>query len=234
MRVAAAACLTVLLVHGAVAADRHQVTGAMDMSYVRANSGQASWLHGGSGKLRFDENHDGLRVSRMFVDYRLRLTTTLFGRATVNVNNDVGNKVDLTEAFVEWRPLPRSGWRFRTRFGAFYPRLSLENVEAGWTNAYALTSSVINTWIAEELRTVGAELRVTHDLPGLPDQQLTFEVALFAANDPTGAQLTWRSWSAHDRQTGLFGEVPMPAVSAIEAWVPGGNPDAVSRTFQGD
>ena len=94
---------------------------------------------------------------------------------------------------------------FRGKAGAFYPRLSLENVDAGWSNLYALSSSVINTWIGEELRTIGTEARVVRELPWVTDQQVSFEGALYVANDPTGAALTWRGWAAHDRQTGIFG-----------------------------
>jgi hypothetical protein len=55
---------------------------------------------------------------------------------------------------------------------------------------------------------------------------------MFYGNDPTGAQLTWRGWAAHDRQTGLFGTAPMPGVSAIEAWEPAGNPTPDYEPFQ--
>lgn len=212
--------------------DPHRVTGAMDFSLTHVDGGLPSWLYGGSGKLRFDEDHAGLRVSRAFVDYRGRIARTLYGHLTVNMNNDGEEPVDLTEAFLEWRPVPRSAWKFRGKFGVFYPRLSLENVEPGWTSAYNLSSSVINTWIGEELRTVGAELRVSRQLADLPEHQVSFEGAIYYGNDPTGAQLTWRGWAAHDRQTGLFGTVTMPRVSAIEAWVPGGNPTPDYEPFQ--
>lgn len=212
--------------------DRHHIVSAMDVSWFNANSDLPSWLEGGNGKLRYDSDHDGLRINRLFMDYRGRITPTLSGRFTVNMNDNISEKIDITEAFVEWRPLPRSEWRFRTRGGIFYPRLSLENIDPGWSNPYSLSSSVINTWIGEELRTIGAEFRAIRDVPGFPDQQISFEGAMFVGNDPTGAQLTWRGWAAHDRQTGVTGSVPMPAVSAIEPWDPGGNPTATNEPFR--
>ena len=207
----------------AIDSDRHQFTGAADLSFYHVNSELDSYLYNGSGKLRYDEEHDGLRLNRIFLDYRGRITNTLSGRLTLNMNNDVEEAIDLTEAFLEWRPVPRSSWRFRTKLGAFYPHLSLENIEPGWSNAYGLTSSVINTWIGEELRTIGAELRVLRDFPH--DQHVSLEGAVFYANDPTGAALTWRGWTSHDRQTGISGAIPMPTgSSAIMPWVPAGGP----------
>ena len=47
--------------------DRHHLVGAMDLSFIHANSDFDSWLYHGSGKLRYDEEHDGLRVNRIFI-----------------------------------------------------------------------------------------------------------------------------------------------------------------------
>lgn len=215
-----AACLALLMTAGAAAdeLDRHSFTGAIDLSWSRADSQLPSWIEGGNGKLRFDEDHDGLRFSRAFLDYRGRLAPTVNARLTLYINDDASNKIDLTEAFMEWRPAPHSAWRLRSRLGAFYPRLSMENTDAGWSSPYALSSSVINTWIGEELRTVGAEVRATRSFPRFPEHQLSIEGAIFYGNDPTGALLTWRGWSAHDRQTGVNGAIPLAEVSAIEDW----------------
>ena len=48
--------------------DRFHIVGAMDVSFIHANSDFDSWLYHGHGKLRFDERHDGLRVNRIFLD----------------------------------------------------------------------------------------------------------------------------------------------------------------------
>lgn len=205
------------------ASEQHRVTGAVDISLYHVNGDYESWLHGGSGKLRYDEDHEGLRSNRIFIDYRGRVTDTLWAQGVLNMNNDVSEKLDVTEAFLEWRPMPASAWRFRSKIGAFYPRISVENVEAGWSNAYGLTSSAINTWIGEEMRTIGAELKLIRDLPN--GHQLSAEGAMFYANDPIGAILAWRGWAVHDRQTGLSGSIPMPEdSSAIYPWRPDGAP----------
>jgi len=204
--------------------DRYQLVGAADFSFIHANSELDSWLYNGNGKLRYDEDHDGFRINRIFVDFTGRITPTLAGRFVATMNNDVAEEVDITDAYLEWRPVPASEWRFRGKLGAFYPRLSLENIDAGWSSPYALSSSVINTWIGEELRIVGTELRLVRDLPGMSGQQVSLEGGGFYFNDPTGASLTWRGWAAHDRQTGVFGSIPMPEISTIAPWDSSGNP----------
>ncbi len=218
--------------HAAEGSDRHHIEGAVDLSFYIADSELDSWLRGGGGKLRYDEHHDGVRLNRMFVDYTGRISPTWSGRVSFNANNDVAEKLDVLEAFLEYRPVPRSNWRFRSRLGAFYPRLSVENPVAGWSNPYALSNSVINAWIGEELRAVGAEVRVVRDINGSRPQQIALEAAAYGYNDPLGATLTWHGWAAHDRQTGITGAVPMPAVSVIHPWAPGGQPIPRAEPFK--
>ncbi len=211
--------------------DRHLIEGAVDVSWLLANSGLSSWLYNGSGKLRYDEQHDGVRMNRIYLDYRGRLTPAWSGKVSINLNNDVSEKIGILEAYLEWRPVPSGAWRYRAKLGALYPRLSLENVDSGWSNHYALTSSAINTWIGEELRTVGAELKVIRNLPWR-EQQIALEGAIFGFNDPTGAVLTWRGWSVHDRQTGISGSIPMPETSVIEPWNRDGQPVPKAEPFK--
>ncbi len=45
--------------------------------------------------------------------------------------------------------------------GAFYAPISLENRTVGWDSLYSISSSAINTWLGEELRTIGLETSLT-------------------------------------------------------------------------
>jgi len=201
--------------------DRHVLEGAVEVSAVHLSTPFTTWLDEGEGKLRFDEDDGPIEFSRAFLEYRGRLTSTLALRGALNFQDTKDRPVDLTEAYLEWRPVPRTPWRVRSRLGAFYPKLSLENVAAGWSSPYGLSASAINTWIGEELRTVGAELRVSRVLTQLPRApELAVEGAMFYGNDPTGALLNWRGWSLHDRQTGLTSSLPLPEIPAIEPWEP--------------
>jgi hypothetical protein len=181
---------------------------ALDLRAVSSN-GRESFLDNGQGKLRFDEGHEGLQLGR----FRATLTQPLGNVFSAHIEastwdaNDK-NPIDLTEAYVEYRPYPRAGWRTRLRLGAFYPPMSLESRALGWETPYTITPSAISTWIGEEIRTVGLEAqlewlgtRVGHDF----DLQLT--AALFGGNDPAGTMIGAHGFALHDRQTTLFGRV---------------------------
>jgi hypothetical protein len=177
-----------------------------------ASDGQRSYLDGGLGLLRFDEQHQGLRVGEFRVGY-LGQYANLVHVTVEAVSYADGNRlpIDLTEAFVEIRPFPWNGWRPRFKLGAFYAPISLENRLQGWRSAYSLTPSALNSWIGEELRTIGAE----YDLDWLGrqrghDWELTAGAALYGWNDGTGTLMAERGWALVDRQTTLFGTVPGP------------------------
>lgn len=213
------ALMLAVLPAAANADDRHVIEGAVDVSAVHVSSPFTTWLDEGQGKLRFSGDDRALQFSRAFLEYRGRLTSTIIAHAVLNLQDTKDRALDLTEAYLEWRPVPRTSWIVRSRVGAFYPRLSLENVDAGWSSPYSLSSSAINTWIGEELRTFGAEVRASHGFEVLPfAPELSVEGAMFYGNDPTGALLNRRGWALHDRQTGFTSAMPLPGTSAIEPW----------------
>jgi len=198
---AAALCL-------AHAAPAHDFDLSIDLRAVSV-SGQPSYLHGGGGKLRFDDEHEGLQLGSLRAGYRGDLTDTL--RLTAEAfawgDGDV-NALDLTELFLTWRPVPTSRWRSETKLGAFYPAISLEHRMRGWRTPYSLSASAVNTWIGEEIRTIGLEYNLDW-LGQLGNSPFSVGVtaAAYGWNDPAGIILALRGWSLHDRQTTLFGRV---------------------------
>lgn len=183
-------------------------TFGVDLRYVAADA-RPSFLGGGLGKLRFDEDHDGLVPGRVWLSGRAALGETWHATLEASAwSTDDTNPVDLTEAFVEWRPYPGSRWRSRVKAGAFYPPVSLEHRARGWTNPYTLSSSAINTWVGEELRTLGVEYRVDHVAQAGPDGlEFGFVGAVYGWNDPAGVVVAFRGFALHDRQTPLFGRI---------------------------
>ena len=172
-----------------------------------SSDGTESRLDGGLGKLRFDSAHDGLRLGEARAGLRTDLSDTvrLNAEAVAYGDHDV-NAIDLTEFYVDWRPIPHSIWRSRVKLGAFYPEISLENRMRGWGSPYTLTYSAINTWIGEELRTIGSEYSL--DWLGRSnghDFDVSFNAAVFGWNDPAGTVLATRGWGLTDRQSTLFG-----------------------------
>ena len=199
------------------APSRQHFVAGVDFSFVNT-SGLPSWTEGFVGKLRHDDSSEGLMISRAFLDYDARLGDTVDFNATVEYyDDDLGPAADFTEAYVEWRPVPRSSNRYRLKVGAFYPRLSLENTGPGWSSPYTISSSTINTWVAEEIRTIGAELAWSNRPRSLGGKhEFGLQAALFQVNDPAGSLLAWKGWSAHDRQSRYGDELPLPPLPQIQ------------------
>ena len=191
----------------------HKVDLGIEAGYLHI-SAHPSWTEGFVGKFRYED--DGLVFNRAYADYRGRLTDTLNARVVLEAyDDDVGNAVDFTQAYLEWRPVPKSANRYRLKVGTFYPRISLENIDPGWSSRYTLSSSAINTWVAEELRATGAELTWSRRLSG-GTHTLSANVAAFVGNDPAGALLAWKGWSVHDRQTRPSDDLPLPPLPQIQ------------------
>lgn len=90
--------------------------------------------------------------------------------------------------------------------GAFFPPVSLENTNLAWTSPYTISSSAINTWVGEELRTIGAEGTLVFRGD---ETETALTAAIYGNNDPAGVLLAWRGWAIHDRETGLFDRLPL-------------------------
>ena len=199
-------------------AEGHEAVIGVEAGYVDM-SGHPSWADGGYGKLRYVD--DGVVFSRAYLDYSGRITDTLNAHVVLEAyDDDVGLAVDYTEAYLEWRPVPRSPTRYRVKLGTYYPHLSLENTGAGWSSPYTLNSSAINAWVAEEIRNTGAELTVSRRPASLGGAHtVSVKLSAFVANDPAGSLLAWKGWSVHDRQTRPGDDLPLPPIPQLE---PGG------------
>jgi hypothetical protein len=201
--------LATLVVSSASAAAR---AADWDLSLdVRAldSDGRRSFLDRGQGKLRFDDDESGIRLGRLRGAWTQPIGEVFSAHVdATSWGDDDKNIVDLTEAYLEYRPYPNSGLRSRVRLGAFYMPMSLENRARGWETPYTLTPSAISTWLGEEFRTVGLEgqlewlgTRLGHRV----DLELT--TALFGWNDPAGTMLAQHGFAFDDRATTLFGRV---------------------------
>jgi opacity protein-like surface antigen len=185
----------------------------LDARLVSSN-GERTFINGGLGTLRYDDAQSGLRLGRarfalseaLGEIWSLRLDASAWG------DHD-RNPVDLTEAYLQLRPYPFAGYRFRLKAGAFHAPISLENRAAGWESPYTLSYSAINTWLGEELRTIGVEgqldwlgTRTGHGF------DLALTGGLFGWNDPAGIVIANRGFALDDRQTTLFGRVGSASV----------------------
>lgn len=175
---------------------------------IRAVTSDAasSVLDGGYGPVRFSESQSGLQLGRL----RLALDTPLgeVWRLHVDVSawgHTYRNPIGLTEAYLQFRPYPHNALRLRVRAGAFYAPISLENRTGGWASPYTLSYSALNTWIAEELRTIGLEGQVDWlgTRRGLPFD-IDAVAGVFGWNEVAGGALANGGFILDDRQTPVF------------------------------
>jgi hypothetical protein len=195
----------------AAAGDRLDVIGELDVRWINA-TGETSYLNGGLGTLRFDPDHEGLRLGRAVLAPRLRLTDVVTLHAVIDAYGDHDrNPVDFSEFWAEVRPFPTNSVRWRARIGAFYMPVSLENRGAGWCDVYSITPSALNTWLGEEFRTIGAEVEARW-LGASSDYLGDFAVvaAAYGWNDPAGVLVSDRGFALTDRPSTLFGGLGRP------------------------
>jgi hypothetical protein len=186
--------------------------GLIDLRLV-APDNTLSWEQKGLGKTRYGGEPNVIaRLAEASLILQSKITWDLTAVAHLTTNTQQKNAIDVVEAFLSYRPAPTSEFGVRARAGAFFPPISLENTNLGWTSPYTISSSAINSWVGEELRAVGTELAAFRQT-----EQVTLSVLAsgFFFNDPAGSVLAWRGWAIHDREAGLFERLALPNVRVI-------------------
>lgn len=208
------AAAMVLFPIAAARAQTLSANGVADFDFVVPSSNQDSFNKGGLGKLEFGGgNVSPLVGGQALADLRARFNPSFDAMTTLRFSPDQHAPFDVLEAYARYQPIQSNNWVWSMKGGAFFPPISLENEAIGWTSPWTLTSSAINSWIGDELRTIGVEPSVTWRLNG---GSLGLIGAAFGANEPAGAALASRGWVFDSRPTGLFGEPRMPDLLAAE------------------
>jgi hypothetical protein len=189
---------------------------------LAAADGPRSWLDhdsgpGGIGKSRFgNRNGTGLRLRPYGTEAGLVAQPdfgwALSGLVSVIAQHGQDKAVDISEAYLRWRPLPLGGVRLNVRAGIFYPPVSLEHGGAEWPVIETVTPSAINSWIGEEVKVGGVEATFS-TLIG--EHRVALTGAAFGLNDTAGTLLTFRGWALHDEKATLFGFQPLPVMNAF-------------------
>lgn len=194
-------------------ADWLAVNGYVDGRLVQP-SNQQSWTVGGLGKLRFDGGSDhggGPRFDAALADIRIGPVRDFSFFSTVRANPEQRTAVDLLESYLRYAPLTTQPVSYSFKLGAFYPPISLENESVGWSSPWTLTPSAINSWVGEELRTIGGEGCIDWRFE---QRTLGLVAAVYGWNDPAGVMIADRGWAFDDRPTGLFDKLRLPDVFA--------------------
>ncbi|HEX7130706.1 MAG TPA: hypothetical protein VF217_11675, partial [Rhodanobacteraceae bacterium] len=194
---------------GAAHAQDFQLHGFLDLRAVSA-PGETSWDDGGLGKSRYGSGDGGVRIGGAALAAHWQVTPALSAVADLQYQPDERQHFDVLDAYLRLRPASITPWRWSLKVGAFFAPISLENEGIGWTSLWTLTPSAINSWVGEELRTVGGEFSIEHR--GASTFQAGF--AVFGKNDPAGELLATRGWSLSDLTSGLRASVREPDVYA--------------------
>ena len=210
-----ALCLLPCLAYQASAFEG-QLHGTVEIS-AHERSEQTSWTVGGWGMSRFGKHSDGLNVSRATLEGRLDLSSAWSGHAVAQYVPDPSHKLGFTEAYLSYQPLAKR-YQFRSRIGAFYPRMSLENPALAWSSPYTYQYSALNAWIGEEVRTFGAEFELKRPARRFRSKyDMSFLGAIYKGNDPAGTLLAWRGFAPHDRQSVINERIQFAPLYALMA-----------------
>lgn len=190
-----AACLLAALLPCPVMAQELQLHGYVDARWQANSSDERAWVHGGTGKAAFGKGDEALQAGGAALVAHWQATPALSALASVQWQPRTSPSLGVLEAYLRYRPVSTTPWRWSARVGAFFPPVSLENDAVGWTSPWTLTPSAINSWVGEELRSFGAEFRVERRAA-----TGTFELAVagFRNNDPAGELLASRGWAMGD------------------------------------
>ena len=192
-----------------------QVHGYADLRLTVA-ADEVSFTQGGLGKTRYGGNDDCAHFGGAALAASWQVTPALLAVADVRYQPQAHSTTSLVEAFARYRPVSTNAWRWSFKAGEFFPPISLENEGVGWTSLWTLTPSAIDSWVGEELRTIGGEFRVEHRGDA---NTLEAAFALFSANDPAGEILAARGWSLSDLTSGIGSRLREPDVYAEQIGV---------------
>ncbi len=176
-----------------------------------------SFLDEGLGKTRY--GHEPRRVeaklaqAALLARVELRPDLTLRAHANVDAEHDFKRRVDLVEGVIRYNPAIGDTVSLDIRAGVFFPTVSLENTDPAWLSPYTTTFSAINSWIGEEVRSLGAEGGPSFRIK---EAQLRLFGAITRGNDPNGTLLAWRGFALHDRVSGFGDRLPLPPLKSFD------------------
>ncbi len=157
--------------------------------YVNA---QPSWLQFGAG--RFDvgaDNPDDHRLvnvdsAQLGFDWTPATWFLLHadGVARHEQSGSEGKRAGIVQAYADI-----FNDHFRIRAGQFFLPTSRENTDPLWTSKYTITYSALNSWMAQEVRPIGADLQWS------PNFYVTVGGTAFRGNDTMGTLLAARGWT---------------------------------------
>jgi len=201
---------------GAWAGDRFKFNVVLDGRVVTTPA-STSFLDEGLGKTRYGHEPRAVeaKLAQAALLGRVELRPDLTLRAHVNLDaeHDFNRRVDLVEGVIRYSPAIGDTASLDIRAGVFFPTVSLENTDQAWLSPYTTTFSAINSWIGEEVRSLGAEGGPSFRID---EGQLRLFGAITRGNDPNGTLLAWRGFALHDRVSGFGDRLPLPPLKSFD------------------
>jgi hypothetical protein len=186
------------------------VHGLIDFRLIAAD-GEPSFVDGGFGKSRYGGDNGGYRLQADVAEAGLEWTPRLnwAWSALIDITAQAGASpvVDLLQAYINYKPVPRSETSFSARLGYFYPPISLEHDAPVWSVTNTITPSALNSWVGEEVKVAGLEATIARDF-GV--QRLSITAAVFGEDDTAGTLLSYRGWALSDLKATANGEFDLP------------------------
>lgn len=209
----AASALVLLFPLTARADERLKLNLVLDGRLVTTPT-SASFLDGSLGKTRYGHAPRRIEASlaqaALLARFEPRADLTISAHANVDAEHDFGRRLDIVEAFARYTPAVSDTVSLDVKAGLFFPAVSLENTDPAWLSPYTTTFSAINSWIGEEVRSLGVEAGPSI-LAG--ETRISAFGAVTTRNDPTGTLLAWRGFALHDRLSGFADRLPLAPLS---------------------
>lgn len=177
---------------------------------------EPSFLNKGTGILKYDSQSD-LELAHALLHVKADINGETSFESVLNHVSSATTNTNVSQAFVKYNPIWSPKYRWQFKVGMFYPEMGFENPTTGWLSPYNYTNSAINSWVGEELRTIGGEIKFTR--PGRKhNSPHTFALvtSAYKANDTLGTLLAWRGWALHDKQAILNESIPFANYPSIQ------------------
>jgi hypothetical protein len=198
----ASACVRGVMIPAAHAVEAVEWHGVVQM-HLSSASEKANWHQRDTGLLRYT-NETSLDLGQAMIAAELDLGHSMSVFSVLNYQTGQEPELNFSQLYWRYRPLLAEHVRLTVKAGLFYPEFSFENSASGWLSPYTYSFSAINSWIAEEQRTAGVEVKTQwlSAKPG-PRQSLSVIGGVYKGNDTLGSMLVWRGWAMHDQQSVL-------------------------------
>lgn len=187
--------------------------GFADLRLIAPPSSDHSWQDDGLGKLRYGKTSGAVQFGGATGQATVLLTSELMLSAVGRIDPSLSPGADLIEAYLRYRPVSLSRWRWSVKAGAFFAPFSLENTEIGWAPYWTITPSAINSWYGDELRTIGGE--GTLEWRG-EEGTIKLIGSAYGLNEPAGVLMAFRGWALGDQPAGLFEHPPLADATMLQ------------------